>query len=122
MEVNLINKLLNVINEIKYGLDPNVLADWYRIIEADAKALCPEELRESICVKQDPILWMKFEFKASKRAVPYIIEAIERNLNLMPFATRLYFQKLEEIIIQEVSKVNNEDSSPYFSSYHTKPS
>ncbi|MCS7116936.1 MAG: hypothetical protein RMJ31_01585 [Nitrososphaerota archaeon] len=104
VEISLINRFLSMIDEIKHGLDPDVLADWYRIIEADAKALCPEELRDSISVKQDPILWMKFEFRASRRAVPYVIEAIEKNLDSMPFATRLYFQKLEEMIIQEYSK------------------
>ena len=54
-------------------------------------------------VIQNPDLPMKFEFKSSKRAVPYVIEAIESNLASMPFATRLYFQKLGEIIQAESS-------------------
>ena len=44
---------------------------------------------------------MKFEFKSSKRAIRYVVEALENNLNTMPFATRLYFQKFEEILEKE---------------------
>jgi hypothetical protein len=46
---------------------------------------------------------MKFELKASRRAVRHVVEAIERNLREMPFSTRLYFQKLEEIIDNEAA-------------------
>jgi len=102
-EIRVLEKLAEMIQDIKHGLDPDVLADWYKVIESEAKALCPDELRESIAVKRDPILTLKFEFKASRRAIPYVIEAIENNLPVMPFATRLYFQKLEEIIQQEAS-------------------
>jgi len=45
---------------------------------------------------------MKFEFKTSRRAVKYVLDAIDRNLPSMPTATRLYFQKLSEIIQQEM--------------------
>ena len=81
-----------------------MIASWYSVIESESKALCPtEELRSSINVIQNMDLPMKFEFKASKRAIPYVLEAIENNLNSMPFATRLYFQKFEEIMQREVS-------------------
>ena len=100
-EIRILEKLSNMIEDIKQGLDPDVLADWYSVIEEEAKSLCPDELRDSIAVWRDPIITLKFEIKASKRAVPYVIEAIENNLPAMSFATRLYFQKLEEIIQKE---------------------
>jgi hypothetical protein len=100
-EIRVLDKLAEMIQDIKYGLDPDVLADWYEVIENEAKSLCPDELRESIVIRRDPVLSLKFEFKASKRAVPYVIEAIENNLPAMPFATRLYFQKFEEIVQEE---------------------
>ena len=53
---------------------------------------------------------MKFEFKASKRAIPYLVEAIENNLNSMPFATRLYFQKFEEIMSKQLRSLLEEPS------------
>jgi hypothetical protein len=103
VEINTLNKLVETIQDVQNGLDPEVLATWYEILEAESKALCPtEELSSSIAVVQNPDLPMKFEFMSSKRAIPYVIEAIENNLNSMPFATRLYFQKLEEIIEVEL--------------------
>ncbi|MEM3437354.1 MAG: hypothetical protein QXP55_02305, partial [Nitrososphaerales archaeon] len=103
--LSVIDKLLKMIEEKKLGLDPDVLAYWFKIIESDSKALCPEDLRDSISIKQDPILWMKFHLKASKRAVPFLIQAIEKNLPSMPYATRLYFMKVGEIIEEEANRL-----------------
>ncbi len=101
-ETRVLERLLQEIENLKLGLDPTVLAGWYNKIESDAKAEAPSHLVDSIQVIQDPILPMKFEFKTSRRAVRYVLEAIDRNLSSMPTATRLYFQKLSEIIQQEL--------------------
>jgi hypothetical protein len=97
-EMRLIHRLVQEIERLKLGLDPEVLAAWYRKIEMDAKARARPDLRDSIQVIRDPILTMKFEFKTSRRAVDKVLEAIEANLSSMPLATRLYFQKLAELI------------------------
>src|ERR1700730_324930 len=97
-EIRLIQRLVQEIERLKLGLDPDVLAAWYRKVELDAKARAPMHLKDSIQVIRDPILTMKFEFKTSRRAVDKVIEAIEANLSAMPLATRLYFEKLEELI------------------------
>lgn len=116
VEVNVLNKLMETIEGAKVGLDSEVIAKWYAVIENDSKALCPSsELRDSIHVVQNPVLPMKFQFKSSKRAIPYVVSAIESNLNNMPFATRLYFQKFEEIMQQELTSYmmnRSEQSSP----------
>jgi hypothetical protein len=96
-----LNRLLQEIEDLKLGLDPNVLSGWYQRIADDARSEAPGHLTDSIDVIQDPILPMKFEFKTSRRAIRYVIEAIERNLDAMPLATRLYFQKLSELIQAE---------------------
>jgi hypothetical protein len=101
-EMLVLNKLLQEIEDLKLGLDPNVLSGWYNKVASDAKAKSPRHLMDSIDVVQDPILPMKFEFKTSKRAVKYVLEAIDKNLEEMPIATRLYFQKLSEIIQAEM--------------------
>ncbi len=101
-ETRVLERLLQEIENLKLGLDPTVLAGWYNKIERDAKAGAPSHLVDSIQVIQDPILPMKFEFKTSRRAVKYVLDAIDRNLSSMPTATRLYFQKLSEIIQQEL--------------------
>ena len=103
VETNVLNRLVETIEDVQVGLDPRVLAAWYRKIEKSAKEACPtEELRESIRIIQNSELPMKFQLKASKRAIPYIVEAVESYANQMPFATRLYFQKFEEIIHEEL--------------------
>jgi hypothetical protein len=99
--MRMLEHLLSEIENLKLGLDPNVLLGWYNKVASDAKAEAPRHLMDSIYVVQDPILPMKFEFKTSKRAVGYVLDAIDRNLNSMPTATRLYFQKLSELIEQE---------------------
>ena len=101
-EMLVLEKLLQEIENVKLGLDPEVLAGWYNKIASDAKAEAPSHLTDSIDVVQDPILSMKFEFKTSKRAVKYVLEAIDQNLPEMPTATRLYFQKLSELIQAEM--------------------
>jgi len=100
-EMMVLNRLLQEIEELKLGLDPGVLSGWYERIASDARAEAPSHLTDSIAVVQDPILPMKFEFKTSRRAVKYVIDAIDRNLDGMPLATRLYFQKLSELIQAE---------------------
>ena len=97
----MLQRMMEEIESLKLGLDPNVLAGWYSKIANDAKAEAPRHLVDSIDVIQDPILPMKFEFKTSRRAVKYVLDAIDRNLGEMPTATRLYFQKLSELIEQE---------------------
>ncbi len=99
-----LQRLLQEIENLKLGLEPEVLAGWYERVASDARAEAPQHLVDSIAVEQDPILPMKFEFKTSKRAVRYVLEAIDRSLPAMPTATRLYFQKLSELIQAEMNK------------------
>jgi len=101
-EMLVLNKLLKDIEDLKLGLDPTVLAGWYQRIASDARSEAPGHLVDSIDVVQDPILPMKFEFKSSRRTVKYVLEAIDENLDAMPTATRLYFQKLSELIQAEM--------------------
>ena len=103
-EMLVLNKLLKEIEDLKLGFDPDVLWGWYQKVAADARKVAPSHLTDSIDVIQDPVLPMKFEFKTSRRAVKYVIEAIDKNLESMPMATRLYFQKLQELIQAEAMR------------------
>jgi len=103
-EMLVLQRLLKEIEDLKLGLDPAVLAGWYARIARDARSKAPSHLTDSIGVTQDPILPMKFEFKTSKRAVSYVLDAVDENLEAMPMATRLYFQKLSELIQQETMR------------------
>ena len=86
--------IIDVAQSLKHGLDPAVLASWYKSIEASTKAV--------LTITQDPLLHMKFDLKISRRAVPYFIEAIEKNMSLMPSSTKLYFQKLQQMIEEQL--------------------
>jgi hypothetical protein len=103
ISVGVLDRLSELIQDVKLGLDPDIIANWYRIIESEAKQSCPQKYRDSIKVVQDPMLPMKFQLKASRRAVRHVVNAIDHNLKEMPIATRLYFQKLEEIIDDEAA-------------------
>jgi hypothetical protein len=66
--------------------------------------MAPSWLVDKINVKQDPILYLKFNLEISKRAVRYLMMAIENNLDEMPYTTKLYFLKVQEIVGQEMDK------------------
>jgi hypothetical protein len=103
-EMRVIENLVREIESLKQGFDPSVLSAWYKKIEGEAKASAPAHLRDSIEVIQNEVLPMKFEFKTSRRAVKYVLDAIDENLAEMPTATRLYFQKLSELIQAEFNR------------------
>lgn len=93
--------MVKMIVDLKEGLDPDILAEWYQLVVEEARRLAPPHLAHTIQVRRHPILTLKFEVSASRRVVPHLIRAIETYLPRMPLATRLYFQKLEEIILDE---------------------
>ena len=89
---------------LKEGLDPQNIAFWYKKIIEDAKEMAPPWLVDKIGINQDPILYLKFNLDISKRAVRYLMMAITNNLDDMPYTTRLYFLKVQELVTQEMDK------------------
>lgn len=100
----MLNRLGTDIRHLQNGLDPKILEIWYEKVIADAREMAPPWLTEKINVKQDPILTLKFELDVSKRAVRYLMAAIEQNADAMPYTTRLYFLKVQESISSEMDK------------------
>jgi hypothetical protein len=92
------------IANLKEGLDPENIAFWYKKVIDEAKEMAPPWLVDKINVTQDPILYLKFNLDISKRAVRYLMVSIENNLDDMPYTTRLYFLKVQEIVTQEMDK------------------
>ena len=101
---DLIVDYCNNITDLSGGLDPDVLAYWYKRIEDKAKDLCNKELGEKIVFNQNRILWMKFDIKISKRAVPLVLETIRDFMPLMPYSTTLYFEKVYQLILDEFNR------------------
>jgi hypothetical protein len=97
-------KIGSTIKNIKEGLDPEILAYWYKRIEDKAIEIVPPHLKDKIHFQQDRILWMKFKMDVSKRAVPYVMQVIEEYIPIMPYSTGLYFRKVQEILTDEVNK------------------
>ena len=100
----IIKKLNNDITQIQTGMQPDQLSFWYHKIFSDTKEMEPPWLQDKIKVKQDPILPMKFNLDVSKRAVRYLMVCIDNNLQQMPYATQLYFLKVQEIMSLEMDK------------------
>lgn len=94
----------NDVANLQEGLHPENLAFWYDKIIKETKEMAPPWLQDKIKVKQDPILQMKFNLDISKRAVQYFMMAVEKNLDYMPYSTKLYFLKVQEIMEDEVDK------------------
>ncbi len=101
---HMMQQIDNDVTNLQEGLHPENLAFWYSKIIKETKDMAPPWLQDKIKVKQDPILQMKFNLDISKRAVQYFMMAVEKNLDHMPYSTKLYFLKVQEIMEGEVDK------------------
>ena len=101
---NMMKKLDTDVLNLKEGLHPENLSYWYDKIIKETIDMAPPWLQDKIKVKQDPILTMKFNLDISKRAVRYFMMVIDNNLDDMPYSTKLYFLKVQEIMGTEMDK------------------
>lgn len=101
---NMLNQLDSDVSLLKQGLQPESLSFWYDKIIKETKEMAPPWLQDKIKVKQDPILPMKFNLDISKRAVRYFMMVVDDNLEQMPYSTKLYFLKVQEILDSEMDK------------------
>jgi hypothetical protein len=97
------NKIVNTVKGLKEGMDPDILAYWYKRIEDRSIEIVPEHLKDKVHFEQDRVLWMKFKMNVSKRAVPYVMNVIEEYIPMMPYSTGLYFRKVQEILTDEMN-------------------
>jgi hypothetical protein len=88
----------------KEGLDPVILAYWYKRIEERAIESAPSHLKDKIRITQNRILWMKFRVDISKRVIPCVMQVIDEDIPMMPYSTGLYFRKVQQILIEEMNK------------------
>lgn len=101
---HMMKKLDNDVTTLKEGLHPKEISYWYEKIIKETKEIAPPWLQDKIKVKQDTILPMKFNLDISKRAVRYFMITIDDNLEQMPYSTKLYFLKVQEIMASEMDK------------------
>jgi len=101
---NMMKKLDTDVSNLKEGLHPENLSYWYDKIIKETIDMAPPWLQDKIKVKQDSILTMKFNLDISKRAVRYFMMVVDNNLDDMPYSTKLYFLKVQEIMGTEMDK------------------
>jgi len=101
---DLIVDYCNNLSNLSAGMEPEILAYWYKRIEDRAREVCSKELGEKIVFTQDRILWMKFDLRVSKRAVPLVLDIIRQYIPLMPYSTSLYFERVYQLILDEYNK------------------
>ncbi len=98
------HQINNDVANLQKGLHPENLAFWYEKIIKETKEMAPPWLQDKIKVNQDPILPLKFNLDISKRAVRYFVIAVDNNIDQMPYSTKLYFLKVQEILETEMDK------------------
>jgi hypothetical protein len=98
------SKIMSGVKNLRDGLDPDILAYWYKRIEDRSIETVPSHLKDKIHFEQDRILWMKFKMDVSKRAVPYVMQVIDEYVPMMPYSTGLYFRKVQQILTEEMNR------------------
>ena len=101
---HMVKQINSDISCLKQGLHPESLSFWYDKIIRETIEMAPPWLQDKIKVHQDPILTLKFKLDISKRAVRYFMIAVDNNIDDMPYSTRLYFLKVQEIMATEMDK------------------
>jgi hypothetical protein len=101
---NMMKKFDTDVSNLQKGLHPENLSYWYDKIIKETIEMAPPWLQDKIKVDQDSILTMKFNLNISKRAVRYFMIAVDDNLEDMPYSTKLYFLKVQEIMSSEMDK------------------
>ncbi len=101
---SMMKKLDSDVSNLQSGLHPENLSYWYDKIIKETIDMAPPWLQNKIKVEQDPILTMKFNLDISKRAVRYFMIVVDDNLEDMPYSTKLYFLKVQEIMSAEMDK------------------
>jgi len=101
---HMMKKIDTDISNLKQGLQPQNLSFWYEKIIQETIDMAPPWLQDKIKVHQDTILTMKFNLDISKRAVRYFMIAVDNNLDDMPYSTKLYFLKVQELMSTEMDK------------------
>jgi len=101
---HMMKKIDDDVSNLQQGLHPQNISYWHEKIIKETIEMAPPWLQDKIKVHQDPILTMKFNLDISKRAVRYFMIAVDNNLTEMPYSTKLYFLKVQEIMSTEMDK------------------
>ncbi|SRR5579883_1803257 len=90
-------------DDSKFEAKPDVLFKAYSAIDARARQLAPENIRNELKIVQDGRIKTKFYVTVSNRMAPHLLQAIQQQIDHkagMDFG--LYFQKLQEQLMSQM--------------------
>lgn len=87
-----LDKILQRLEELQKGLGITTIREWAKRIENEAKSRCTNYSSE-LNIEVVEIGGNRFNIKvnAPKQAIPFVIDTIERTLNVMSITTREIF-------------------------------
>lgn len=87
----------------KLGVKPEVLVGMYTAIDAKARQLAPQEVRNELVITQDGGIKSRFYIRVSDRMAPHLIAAIQRQADSESGSgMRSYFYRLQEQIMSQM--------------------
>jgi hypothetical protein len=87
----------------RLGVKPEVLVGMYTAIDAKARQLAPQEIRNELAISQDGKIKSKFYIQVSNRMAPHLIAAIQQQADSESgIGMKSYFYRLQEQIMSEM--------------------
>jgi len=107
--------LVQELGAMTAGLGESQLEEWSEKIEKEAMEAAPKDLKEKISLPRGsgpsrPA--SSKEVRVSRRAVPFIIVAIEKYKESMPEGARHYFERLEGVLAASLGQENQTRTVP----------
>jgi hypothetical protein len=87
----------------KLGVKPEVLVGMYTAIDAKARQLAPQEVKNELVISQDGKIKSRFYIRVSDKMAPHLIAAIQQQADSESgIGMRSYFYRLQEQIMSKM--------------------
>lgn len=103
MQDQIVSKYHVTMEDENLGIKPEVLVGMYGIIEAKARQLAPQPVRNELVISQDNKMKNKFYIQVSNGMAPHLISAIQQQADTQQgMGLKSYFYKLQEQIMSQM--------------------
>ena len=103
MQDQIVSKYRVSMQDENLGIKPEVLVAIYTVIDAKARQLAPQQVRNELVISQDNKMKDKFYIQVSNRMAPHLISAIQQQADAQQgMGLRSYFYKLQEQIMSQI--------------------
>jgi hypothetical protein len=87
----------------RLGVKPEALVGMYKAVDARARQLAPQEIRNELVISQDGRIKTRFYVQVSDRMAPHLIAAIQQQADSETgIGMKSYFYKLQEQIMTQM--------------------